>query len=67
MNISNILMVPAGSLGVWKCTEGSMTDRHRLVSHPWIYTHHLTGLIHWNLNGKELKPEILDWRIDSEY
>ena len=44
-----------------------MADRHRLVSHPWIYTMHLTGLIHWNLNGRELKPTIIDWRIASDY
>ena len=33
-----------------------MADRHRLVSHLWIYTQLVTGLIHWNLNRGELKP-----------
>ena len=39
----------------------------RLVSYPWIYTQLLAGLIHWNLNGRELKSEISDWRIDSDF
>ena len=30
----NILVIPTGSLGIWECTEGSMADRHGLVSHP---------------------------------
>ena len=42
-------------------------DRHRLISHPWIYTDQLTGFIHWDLNGREHKSEIFDWRIDSDY
>ena len=29
----NILVIPTGSLGIWGCTEGSMADRHGLVSH----------------------------------
>ena len=32
-----------------------MADRHRLVSHLWIYTQLVTGFIHWNLNRGELK------------
>ena len=51
----NILMLPTESLGMWECTEGSMADRHRLASHPWIYTQHLSGLIHWNLNEREIE------------
>ena len=56
----NILVIPTGSLGIWECTEGSMADCHGLVSHPWIYTQHLTGLIHWNLNGgsSSLQPRL---------
>ena len=58
-----VLMVPKGSLGIWECTEKSMADRLRLVSHPWIYTQFLTGLINWNTKGRELKSEISDWVI----
>ena len=37
---------------------------HRLVSHLWIYTQLITGLIHWNLNGgsSSLQPRLKVWQ-----